>query len=86
MISSLQSLQSARLKANGLVLFASSTLLSPEQQEAVASATVALIDQYRKDVLAPKLTYELSDIEFRQQSADYFEGLTEFFKAAKSQA
>jgi hypothetical protein len=39
-----------------------------------------------KEILAPKLAYELSDIEFRQQSADYFDGLKWYFKVLKSNA
>lgn len=37
-------------------------------------------------MLKPKLAYELSDIEFREQSAEYFDGLTWFFKALKFKA
>lgn len=45
-----------------------------------------MLEKFKKEILEPKLAYELSDIEFRQQSADYFDGLKWYFKVLKSNA
>jgi len=66
---------------NSLVILALSSQLTKGQQKTAAQAAANLIDNYYKGVLLPKLSYELSDIQFRQQTEDYLDGLTLYFKA-----